>query len=176
MWVWWIGHLSPKCISVGPTIALIIRINVWAMQLIKLPFPCSNNWTKSRCWEHVIFVHLPFGVNHWVWCIHTTIYQFDPFSRSPQGGPLVRLFPDLTYHGAHEMRIPPMMNVEVGELLTSMFVTLPWAFRGCKKRKPHAIHMVRFLAPVTKHHVLPVIGQTALLALIRRAPPIASWV
>ena len=49
--VWWVGHLSPKCILVGPTISLIIRINGWAMQLIKLPFPRSNSWCKSRCWE-----------------------------------------------------------------------------------------------------------------------------
>ena len=53
-WGWWIGHLSPKYILVGPTISLIFRINVWAMQLIKLPFPCSNSWNKSRCWEHII--------------------------------------------------------------------------------------------------------------------------
>ena len=82
IWGWWIGHLSPKCILVGPTIALIIRINVWAMQLIKLPFPCSNSWNKSRCWEHSHCYHLPFGVKYWVWCNYTTIYQFDllPFT------------------------------------------------------------------------------------------------
>ena len=81
-WCWWIGHLSPKCILVGPTIALIIRINVWAMQLIKLPFPCSNTWNKSRCWEHSHCYHLPLGVKYWVWCNYTTIYQFDllPFT------------------------------------------------------------------------------------------------
>ena len=56
--VWWVGHLSPKWILVGPTIALIIRINVWAMQLIRLPFPCPNIWIKSRCWRH----HIPLRV------------------------------------------------------------------------------------------------------------------
>ena len=106
----------PKRILVGPTIASIIRINVWAMQLIKLPFPCSNSWNKSRCWEHYQRHHLPFGVKYWVWCNYATIYQLD-LCRSPQGGPPDGLSPDLTYHGAHEMRIPPMMNVKVGKCL-----------------------------------------------------------
>ena len=55
---------------------------------------------------------LPFGVNYWVWCSYNHIPIW-PHSRSPQCGPPVRLFPDLTYHGAHEMRIPPVMNVNV---------------------------------------------------------------
>ena len=36
----------------------IAVINVWAMQLIELPFPCSNSWNKSRCWEHYVSLSL----------------------------------------------------------------------------------------------------------------------
>ena len=53
--VGWIEHHSPKCTLVGSTITLItLWINVWAMQVINLPFPCLNSCINKMLKTHSI--------------------------------------------------------------------------------------------------------------------------
>ena len=103
--------------------------------------PC--NW--SNCPSHVRTVEINQDVENtpivtislWEWNIEygviTQPYINLTYCRSPQSGPPVGLSPDLTYHGAHEMRIPPMMNVKVGKCLPQCLWHFHVPFGGARR-------------------------------------------